>query len=60
MGIAKSTWRAMQSGGEWQGDIEQQGASFILGPGKELARVCLNCVKSGIIMGILKSTGRVM
>ena len=42
------------------GDIEQQGASFILGPGKELARVCLNCVKSGIIMGILKSTGRVM
>ncbi|XP_062569589.1 peroxiredoxin-like 2C [Saccostrea cucullata] len=34
-GILSSTWRAMQSQ-EYQGDVRQQGAEYILGPGDEV------------------------
>ncbi|KAK3794408.1 hypothetical protein RRG08_019375 [Elysia crispata] len=34
-GVASSVWRAMRSSGrkEFQGDIKQQGGSFVMGPG---------------------------
>lgn len=33
MGVVKSVWRAMQTQ-EYQGDVQQQGGSFIIGPGE--------------------------
>ncbi|XP_064606955.1 peroxiredoxin-like 2C [Liolophura sinensis] len=36
MGVLSSTWRAMRSPNEFQGDVKQQGGAFILGPGDVL------------------------
>ena len=32
-GVLQSTWRAIQNGGRYQGDMTQQGGQFIVGPG---------------------------
>lgn len=34
MGIMKSAYRATNFPGEWQGESNQQGGAFILGPGE--------------------------
>ena len=59
MGLLSSTWRAMQSGREWQGEIKQQGGAFILGPGnvQHFSHIDQNSADHMNINDLLSMTG---